>query len=72
MSRKQQKELYRLKNSQNIETSTTQASTAHNSKSTHRVDRVGKDLSHIIYYKCDKSGHFANKYTELKASFLEK
>lgn len=72
MSRRQRKEQRQLEDGRGTGAPITQDSTARNSRSAPIFDRVGKDLSQIICYKCDKSGYFANKCTEPKASSSEK
>lgn len=61
-SQKKQKKRRRLKKDKNTMTSTIQASSAYNSKNIFTINRARKNLSHIIYYKYNKSEHFANKY----------
>lgn len=42
----------------------------YNSGSICIVNKVGKDLCYIIYYKFDHSEHFTNKYMKSKTSFF--
>lgn len=39
-----------------------------NSQNMQIINKVGKNLSHIICYKYDNSRHFSQKYIELKSA----